>query len=1111
MNLLNVILYMVLLSMLASCNGGGGGGGGAPAGDVAPSTTTGSSGGGGQAGNADSGIADGASGGSGDGTTGSGSAGGATTGDQASGGTTTGLESGGASGGTTASGSDSGGTGGTVIQNTPPTISFITTKTINEDSSLDNVTFTISDAEQALSCQSSVSIELRSDTVSSYNPNVILLNKISISGTAPNCVLSLSPELNEFGGIRIILNLTDGEYVVARNFQVIVAPLDDTVSLTQIPNQTTQKNVLIDSIPFKFSDPEIPVTCGSPYLRASSSNQSVVLGSSLVNPNMEFSGTAPNCFFKITPVQNASGKTTITVYGTDNPYTSQRNVLMSFELSVFGDVPQISSILDVTFMEDNGTGNMPFTITDSDTALDCSKSVVAKSTNTDLIGLSDISIGGTAPNCLYNIKSKLNAYGSSIITLEVTDGLSSSTTSFNALVLPSNDAPTMSALINRGTYEDVPFGPIPFTISDVDSPLDCSASISKTSAKLGVLPLSGIEITGTAPNCFLRLVPNAQINGANFAVTLTVSDGSLSATRSFTFNVIPVNDPPVISGVVDQSTNEDTISGYQKVVMTDIDSILTCPTALTASSSDQSVVLNSGIEISKIGSDCYIRVTPVASASGVVVINLTVSDGLLSATASYNLNVIAVNDPPTISTVANQSIAKNGSVTNISFSISDVDNTLSCSSSLTRTSSNELVLPLSGIIISGLAPNCNLSITPLFEAIGGATVSLKLSDGVTNVTSKFNTTVDFNNFTKLTGGTSAYVGSTSFVTDVAGNTYYAGSTTNSLDGQFLSGGATSNGLVVKYNKYGTKIWTKLFSVNPNYTDAHKVILDPMGDNIYISGTTKGSTALVEGFLLKMSSASSITWFKKFSSTSVSSISDMASNGTEIFISGAAGTSMIFVKINNAGTFQWLKSYNIGTTTYSDRVRMIYDGTSFYFSGTTTSNLNGVVKTGTSDIFLMKCDLSGNAIWTKLLGAASSISKSLEIFKLNNMIHLFGISNGSIDGVVGELFFVKYDLNGSRSLSTILYLPNLMSTMSWNPINIDTLGNIYVANGNAISKFSSLGESIFNRSITGFSQPYAINIDSFGNIFTLGQTSSTLEGQGPAGVYDAYFSTRYSFE
>lgn len=47
MNLFNVILYMVLLSMLAACNGGGGGGGGgSPAGEVATTTTTGSAGGG---------------------------------------------------------------------------------------------------------------------------------------------------------------------------------------------------------------------------------------------------------------------------------------------------------------------------------------------------------------------------------------------------------------------------------------------------------------------------------------------------------------------------------------------------------------------------------------------------------------------------------------------------------------------------------------------------------------------------------------------------------------------------------------------------------------------------------------------------------------------------------------------------------------------------------------------------------------------------------------------------------------------------------------------------------------------------------------------------------
>jgi hypothetical protein len=160
---------------------------------------------------------------------------------------------------------------------------------------------------------------------------------------------------------------------------------------------------------------------------------------------------------------------------------------------------------------------------------------------------------------------------------------------------------------------------------------------------------------------------------------------------------------------------------------------------------------------------------------------------------------------------------------------------------------------------------------------------------------------------------------------------------------------------------------------------------------------------------------------------------------------------------------------------------------------------------------MKCDFSGNAIWTRLLGAPSSISRSLAIFSYNNLIHVFGYSNGSIDSLTGDLFYVKYDADGTRTLSTFLDLPIATTTSSWNPIDIDQSGNIFVASGNNISKFSTTGELMFNRANTGFPQPLAIYIDGFGNIISLGQTSTLLEGQTPAGLFDVYLSSKYSFD
>ena len=69
--------------------------------------------------------------------------------------------------------------------------------------------------------------------------------------------------------------------------------------------------------------------------------------------------------------------------------------------------------------------------------------------------------------------------------------------------------------------------------------------------------------------------PAANQNGTS-TVTLTVSDGSLSAFDTFVLTVNAVNDAPTISNVADQSTNEDTAKNNVAVTINDIDSTISC-------------------------------------------------------------------------------------------------------------------------------------------------------------------------------------------------------------------------------------------------------------------------------------------------------------------------------------------------------------------------------------------------------------------------------------------------------------------------------------------------------------------------------------------------------
>ena len=88
-------------------------------------------------------------------------------------------------------------------------------------------------------------------------------------------------------------------------------------------------------------------------------------------------------------------------------------------------------------------------------------------------------------------------------------------------VTPANDAPTISDVANQSTDEDTA-KPIAFTITDIDSTLNCSSSMSKVSSNPTVVPAANIVFSGTAPDCTVTITPAANQNGSS-NITLTVN------------------------------------------------------------------------------------------------------------------------------------------------------------------------------------------------------------------------------------------------------------------------------------------------------------------------------------------------------------------------------------------------------------------------------------------------------------------------------------------------------------------------------------------------------------------------------------------------------------
>ena len=136
-----------------------------------------------------------------------------------------------------------------------------------------------------------------------------------------------------------------------------------------------------------------------------------------------------------------------------------------------------------------------------------------------------------------------------------------------------------------------------------------------------------------------------------------------------------------------------------------------------------------------------LRFVPVVNVNGNVTFQYSASDGtdFSNAGATVTISITPVNDAPTISRVANQTIEQDSSTAALSFSVGDIDNALT-DLTVTATSSNDLFAD-DNIVLGGSGANRTVKLTPAAGRQGRSTITLKVSDGTATTSSKFVVTV----------------------------------------------------------------------------------------------------------------------------------------------------------------------------------------------------------------------------------------------------------------------------------------------------------------------------------------------------------------------------------
>ncbi|KPA13730.1 hypothetical protein MHK_006063, partial [Candidatus Magnetomorum sp. HK-1] len=585
--------------------------------------------------------------------------------------------------------------------NDRPVISSVSDQIIEEDSTLFQISFTVSD------------IDTSDLIVSASFSNSALITNMQINGTGADRTLSLTPVTNENGAAIISLSVTDSQLTATTSFTLTVTAINDRPVISAISDQTIDEDTALSTVTITVSDLET----SDLSITGISSNPTLIS-----NSNIKFTGTGSSRTLSLTPSSNETGNAIISVSVTDGELTATT----SFELTVnaINDPPIISTISDQSIDEDSALKQVNLTVTDIETT---SLIVSGESSNPALLDIANLKIESSGTSRMLSLTPTSNENGSTIITLSVTDGYLTSTTSFTLTVNAINDMPTISTIDNQTIYEDTKLSQISFTVSDVES---SNLIVSGISSNSTLVNNPNIKIEGSGANRSLSLTPTSNEHGSTI-ISISVSDGELTATTSFTLTVSEINDPPVISSVADQIINEDTELSQISFTVSDLES-----SDLIVSANSSNPTLVNSISIEGTDENRILSLTPTSNENGIAIISLSATDGELTANTSFTLTVNAVNDRPVISSVSDQIIEEDSTLSQISFTVSDIE-----TSDLIVSASSSNSTLITNMQIEGTGADRTLSLTPVSNENGVSIISLSVTDGDLTATTSFTLTV----------------------------------------------------------------------------------------------------------------------------------------------------------------------------------------------------------------------------------------------------------------------------------------------------------------------------------------------------------------------------------
>lgn len=347
------------------------------------------------------------------------------------------------------------------------------------------------------------------------------------------------PAANFDASFTIAASVSDGEAPALTGTKNMTAiPVNDAPTISAVADQLIQRNTATGSISFTVGDLE--TAAASLTVTGVSLNTALVPHAGVVIT----AGADGARMVVVTPAGGQSGTATIRLAVTD---ANSATAVEEFVLTVNAP-PAIGVVAAQSINEDANTGDLAFTVSDAETAAGSLTVSPTFSSNTTLVPLANVVVGGSAGNRTVRVTPAANLHGTATITLTVADGSGgSSSSAFTVTVAPVNDPPTFTKGADQAHLPDAGPQTVP----------GWATALSKGPANESTQTLTGFTIASNSNAALFSVPPAVALNGtltytlaagvtgaAIIGVTLSDNGGgtSTSAVQTFVIRIkLPIS------------------------------------------------------------------------------------------------------------------------------------------------------------------------------------------------------------------------------------------------------------------------------------------------------------------------------------------------------------------------------------------------------------------------------------------------------------------------------------------------------------------------------------------------------------------------------------------